>query len=73
MVGSHRRGEEFTAEQIPVDDRELVLGAPSDSALRVRLPDGAESTVRDRFIILRGSEILYVSGTYAPLVPPAPE
>ena len=57
----------FTAEQTPVDDRELTLAAPTDAPLRVRLPNGEEASIRDTFIILRGSEILYVAGTYMPL------
>jgi Family of unknown function (DUF6338) len=57
----------FTAEQTPVDDRELTLAAPIDGRLRVRNPNGATFEILDTFIILRGSEILYIAGTYRPL------
>jgi hypothetical protein len=57
----------FTAEQTPIDDRELVLAAPPGKAMAVRMPNGATSELNDQFILLRGDLVAYVSASYAPL------
>jgi Family of unknown function (DUF6338) len=64
----------FTAEQMPVDERELTLERTSVSRMLVLMP-GSElpQELDEDFIVLRGSEIVYVAATFVPRGdPPAP-
>lgn len=59
----------FTAEQTPVDDRELTLTKSLSSNMKVVLPpDSAETELNDQFIMLRGSDIRNISASYVPVV-----
>jgi hypothetical protein len=58
----------FTAEPGPVDDRELCLHAPSNQPMSVRTADGWEGPLREQFVLLKGSDIQYIAGSYLPLV-----
>jgi hypothetical protein len=59
----------FTAEAVSVEDREIVLAAPSNRPLLVRTPTGATSPLRESFVLLHGSDIAYIAGSYLPLSP----
>ena len=57
----------FTAEQTPVDDRELTLVRAQDKPMHVVLPQSATETALDEdFIVLRGSEIANVAASFMP-------
>ena len=57
----------FTAEQMPVDERELTLERTSVSRMLVLMPGSEQAEELDEdFIVLRGSEIVYVAATFAP-------
>jgi hypothetical protein len=61
--------EAFTAEQTPVDDRELTLVRAQHEPMMVWSRDGQESSLDEDFIVLRGSEILYVAASFVPAEP----
>jgi Family of unknown function (DUF6338) len=63
----------FTAEQTPVDDREITLGRSEIDSMKVLLPQAEQPTdLGDDFIILRGGDIANLAARYVPLQPPAP-
>jgi hypothetical protein len=57
----------FTAEPTPVNDRELMLAATNTSPMLVRTGDGGVTSISDQFVLLRGDEIRYITGTYREL------
>jgi hypothetical protein len=59
----------FTAERTPVDERELTLVRSAGTPMRVSSPDGQTVDLAEDFIVLRGSEILYVAATFVPTQP----
>jgi hypothetical protein len=57
----------FTAEQMPVDERELTLERTSVSQMQVLMPGAEEAqALTEDFIVLRGSEIVYVAASFVP-------
>ena len=57
----------FTSEPTPIDDRELMLAATDSSPMLVRTADGRVESIGDQFVLLRGDEIRYITGTYREL------
>ena len=57
----------FTAEPVAVEDREIALAAPGDQPLIVRRGDEEPVALADRLVLLRGSDIAYVSARYFPV------
>jgi hypothetical protein len=64
--------QSFTAEQTPTDDRELTLKRSTISSMQVLMPDGRQEDLNEDFIILRGSEIVYVAASFVPASPSVP-
>jgi hypothetical protein len=59
----------FTAEPVPVDQREITLHAPYGAKLLVRSSGARDfEEISDAFILLKGSEVRYISARYRPLV-----
>jgi hypothetical protein len=57
----------FTAEPVAVDDREIALAAPVNKPLTVRRGDEEPIALADTLVLLRGSDIAYVSARYLPV------
>lgn len=56
----------FTAEQTPVDDRELTLVRATGTPMQVLSQDGQVANLAEDFIVLQGSDILYIAATFVP-------
>jgi Family of unknown function (DUF6338) len=60
----------FTAEQGPVDERELTLVKSNDAAMSVESPGGGPvATLAEDFVVLRGSDIRYVAASFVAAEP----
>jgi len=57
----------FTAEPTPVDDRELILAAPPGQSMLVRDTTGQVQELVDQFLVVRGDQVRYITGTCKPL------